>query len=284
MSGSALWVAQDEARWRSKVDIRRIDVFVGAVSHETGGGMKTRILHITVGLGIGGAEKIMCDLACGVDKEKYEVEVLSLKGRGPAANSILNHGIKLMALDGEFWHARGIIKSGHYDIIHAHCFWACVVACLFKGNAKVIWHEHGIDENMGMIRRYLERRYIKYADAIVGVCHRALEVIFDRHKTVSDRRKSRNLYTPEELFTKGCVIRNGTRTDYNIATESKKMDLKWRLYGFGPQNVVFGFVGRVSDPVKGFDIFKRAAKFVEKSGEQICKFVVIGADRNYREG
>ena len=65
----------------------------------------TRILHIIPSLGVGGTEKILLEICRGLDRSRFEHEVLSLKSGGQAAEALTSEGIPVSPLDSPdgFW-------------------------------------------------------------------------------------------------------------------------------------------------------------------------------------
>ncbi|MEI7547054.1 MAG: glycosyltransferase family 4 protein, partial [Actinomycetota bacterium] len=87
-----------------------------------------RVLQVVKGLDLGGAERVVTDLAVHLAARGPEVEVAVINGRRRALLPVLQQaGIAVHALPGtDLVGPRGVlalrrlIRSGNYDLVHAH--------------------------------------------------------------------------------------------------------------------------------------------------------------------
>ena len=106
---------------------------------------RPRILILTVGFSIGGAEKVIFDVVKAL-KTEFEFTVVSLRNDGPLRTMLENEGIKTISLGGKFsfdlrifFALNTLVRRISPHIIHSH---------LFKANwlARVIAHRNRIPQ------------------------------------------------------------------------------------------------------------------------------------------
>ena len=211
-----------------------------------------RLLHVTVGLGLGGAEKIMAQLAAGVDRGRFHVEVLALKEMGPTGELLKAQGIPVTALGGKgvwdvtvFRRARSFFRSRSPEIIHAHLLWAGLAVSLMKGPHKFIWHEHDTLQWMGFGHRLCHRRVIEKADKVVAVSRAVGSELSQAHKHL----RNRLIVVPNSLSHASQAFPSGRSS----ADVRKTLEI--------PSGVpIVGWVGRMEEPKKGLSVLLDAAK------------------------
>lgn len=91
--------------------------------------MKKRILIILGSFVMGGAENMVCELVCHIDRSKYDLQVICVNGKcnSPLENKIEQQGIDVVYLNGitkvnlksiiKVWKA---LSAYHPDVIHTH--------------------------------------------------------------------------------------------------------------------------------------------------------------------
>lgn len=135
--------------------------------------MRIRILYLITELLPAGAERIVAQLATGLDPARYEVAVACLRspggarGDGEIADELRAAGIRVLPL-----RARGRLAPGAAlrlafelatfkpDLIHAHLFHANLTARLFAPlapRAQVVATYHVVERRKLPLRRLLER-------------------------------------------------------------------------------------------------------------------------------
>jgi glycosyltransferase involved in cell wall biosynthesis len=99
------------------------------------------VLQVTTGLGFGGAEIVVRDLARALDRDRFEVSVCCLKELGPVGEAMAREGLDVVALQNgasakvdyfTFLKLRRLIRARHIDVVHSHTAYAMVDACLCK--------------------------------------------------------------------------------------------------------------------------------------------------------
>jgi glycosyltransferase involved in cell wall biosynthesis len=92
---------------------------------------RIKVMLLTVGLGVGGTEGQLLELASRLDRRRFEVGVCALKGADVIADELRARGVRVIALDGEgTWDVRvlyrlyRVLRAERPDVIHAFLFWA----------------------------------------------------------------------------------------------------------------------------------------------------------------
>ena len=92
-------------------------------------GRKINLLLVSSGLGFGGAETIVRDLAQTIDRRRFNVSVCSIKELGPVGEELARSGVDITALadwyDSKvdyftFRKLRRLIREKRIDIVHSH--------------------------------------------------------------------------------------------------------------------------------------------------------------------
>ncbi|VEU83284.1 glycosyltransferase [Acholeplasma hippikon] len=143
-----------------------------------------KILFIINALTIGGAERLVTNLALHMKNEKHDVELLLLSNRNSSEliNKIEENNIKVSI--SKYTKVRDIrnylfikkqIKNNQYDVIHVHLFPALYYVSLLKRrilkNAKLIYTEHSTDNKRRSkkILRKIEINIYKKYDGVIAI-------------------------------------------------------------------------------------------------------------------
>lgn len=128
--------------------------------------MPYKLLLFTMSLGVGGAERMVREFATGVNRLHFEPEILTFDRHHVRIPSVRIHVREKNVIQvAEFFRRHG------YDIIHSHCFWPNVLAACFKGDARLVWHEHDTSEGLNFFQRGIRKALVKRADAVICVSH-----------------------------------------------------------------------------------------------------------------
>ena len=117
---------------------------------------KINLLHIVTGLGIGGAERVVLDLAKNANLETYNVFVVSMSKRIEMLDEFQKNNINVQVLEKDnssiefiqiisFLHK--YVKHNSIDIIHAHMTHAMIAAVIIKvmnPKIKLVFTSHSI--------------------------------------------------------------------------------------------------------------------------------------------
>jgi len=232
------------------------------------GRSRPRLLLLTVGLGVGGAEEILRQSLPLIAEEGFDVTLWSLKKGGRLLREIRDSGARVESLGGDsLWNPAplgrlwsGIRKEG-FDLVHSHLYWANLAARFVgrgAGKAAIVNSHHGTDAWASPSRRWLERATLSLADRVV-VCSEAVR-----------RCAIEKVGMPEE---KVVTVANGIRVG-RFSDGSRRGAIRAAL-GLGPDQPVVGTVGRLDEPVKGLSVLAAAMERVaERIPAAVC--LVIG--------
>ncbi len=119
-------------------------------------GNKIGILQIITGLEYGGAEQVVYDLANNINRDNFDVYVVSITSKTDRSESFKKIGIDpwVMGIDSqlnlftvisETWKLHQMMTKKNIKIIHAHLYHALVVSTLLKlfdFNRKIVYTYH----------------------------------------------------------------------------------------------------------------------------------------------
>jgi glycosyltransferase involved in cell wall biosynthesis len=143
---------------------------------------KVNLLIVSSGLGFGGAETVVRDLAYSIDRRRFNVSVCSLKHLGPVGEELARSGIDITALADSyessvdyltFLKLRRVIKDKRVDIVHTHTTHGLVdasVCKLIKPSLKVVHTFHfGNYPHIRPKIRWMEQAFSIFPDQLVAV-------------------------------------------------------------------------------------------------------------------
>ncbi len=143
---------------------------------------------LAVGLGIGGTETHVLELASRVDRSRFDVMVCTLKPGGEIARELQARGIRVVSLDGGGkWDVRvvfrllSLVRAERPDVIQAFLFWANIVGrfCrLVVRDVRVLSSYHDEIVTEGRLMRLLDRVMMRWTDGIV-CCSKAVQRSID---------------------------------------------------------------------------------------------------------
>ncbi|MFT5756062.1 MAG: glycosyltransferase involved in cell wall biosynthesis [Alteromonadaceae bacterium] len=142
---------------------------------------KIKVLQLITGLGVGGAERVVVELASELSKNNLNVDVLGLNSNNSILQQYANINFRIDSLQLKknplsFIHTllylNKFIKKNSITIIHAHMFHALIFALLtklFKPKLKIVFTSHsffGFNQLRSFIIRYTKKA-------------RHLDIVFD---------------------------------------------------------------------------------------------------------
>jgi sugar transferase (PEP-CTERM/EpsH1 system associated) len=138
-----------------------------------------RVCHLTLGLGIGGLERLLVEFARHHDRSRYELHVASLSTLGPLADDIRQAGVTLHALpDRQGRKAAQLVTLIRFlrrlrpDVLHTHNAYSHLygaVAGRLVRTGGVIHTRHGLALTGGAFESALFRLSCLLSDAVVSV-------------------------------------------------------------------------------------------------------------------
>ncbi len=152
------------------------------VSESPAGDRKVNLMIVASGLGVGGAEVVMRDLALTLDRRLFNVSVCCLRWLGETADALARAGVDVTCLakspDQRVDYLTSIkllrlIKAKQIDAVHTHTTNGLVdagICKLLRPRLKVIhtFHFGNYPRTEGRIR-WIERAFSRVADRLVAV-------------------------------------------------------------------------------------------------------------------
>lgn len=206
---------------------------------------KRRILFLITSLDQGGAEQVLYDIATGLDRDRWELVVVAMRGRGPYFQKLRVAGVAVESLDikGKFAPAamiRLILKIGIFrpHIIHSHLFHADLpgrfASLLARGlkRALFISHQHIPEQRFLPMRQVLDRgtrglvdSYLCVSQAVADHVQSQLNVPEDQVTIIPNGRDLKPFLTLElaandsEVWELGTVGRLDEQKDQALLVE-----------------------------------------------------------------
>lgn len=229
------------------------------------GSHRFRVLYLIWSLDLGGAERVVVDLAKGLDNRVFKPKVCCLNEKGRYASLLERRGIRVFALRKRptldlFLIPRlvRLIKEERIDLIHSHLFGANLwgrIAAHFAG-VPIVCTEHGMDVWRTPFHLTLDRLLAPITKRVVFVSQAVKK--FYQSKHISLNGKSR-------------VIYNGI----DLNRFERKQDLSSIRSGLGLNGAekVIGIVGRLV-PEKAHDDFIRAIRLLVQKRDDVVGLIV----------
>ncbi len=115
---------------------------------------KINVLHLTTGIGLGGAERVVLDICKNIDKSNFDVSVVSLSSQNTLEEEfrknlidtyVLNCKKSLYDICTILLYLNKFLENKKIDIVHAHMFHTMVLLTIlkiFKPRMKIIFTPH----------------------------------------------------------------------------------------------------------------------------------------------
>tara|TARA_Y100001935_G_C17305264_1_gene511930 strand:+ start:1686 stop:2810 length:1125 start_codon:yes stop_codon:yes gene_type:complete len=233
-----------------------------------------RILFLTTGLNVGGAENVLLRLLSKINREKYEIKVISLIHLGPVADKIKDLDIEVVSLKiksplnvpKSFYVLLKNIKFFNPDLIHTfmtHAAFFSILIRIFYRRPVIIWNIFCND---------LSLKANSFITAtIMRICSRFSHIVPQR--IIVDSKSAfiaheNTGYSNDRME----IINNGV--DTNLFKPKKNLDNNYRAQFFDDSDFIIGMIARYH-PVKAHDIFLKAAAIITKKKKGI-KFFLNG--------
>ena len=229
---------------------------------------RIKICQLITELGPAGAERCVYELSRRLDRDRFDVQVMALRG-GAVAGWLSEAGIRVTVLDirGR-WDVRGLVRLARLlreeqiDLLHAHLFHADLVARPAASLAAVPHLVHTVHTAEGRFRPW----QFAYARFTAAACERIV-CVSESARDFHARRSG----LPPWRYT---VIHNGLDAGAFARDESSRRRLRteWNL---GDDRVLTAYVGRL-DHEKGLDLLLSATSHLAARGRPVD--LVIAGD------
>ncbi len=205
-----------------------------------------KVLHVSIGLGTGGLERVVTILTTRMDKNFFSVGSLCLKYIGEFGEYLRNNGYSVEIFPQnpkhfdlrDPWRLSRYLKKRKVDVVHAHsgAFFMSVAAARLAGVPAVFYTDHGRPQVEGTKRMIEEATTARFVDRVIAV---------------SEELKQHLITKTHFPAGKIDVIVNGVDTDiFQPRPKPQKLFAEFRL----PQGAkIIGSTGRFSRE-KGYHI------------------------------
>ena len=223
---------------------------------------------LAVGLGVGGTETHVLELASGIDRSKFDVTVCCLKSAGCVVEELRRRGIRVVCLNGAgkfdlrvLFRLWKLVREERPDVIQSFLFWANLSA-RFLGRLsramRVVCSYHDEIVTEGRLVRMIDRLTFQWSHAVV-CCSEAV-----------CRSVSTCLGAPA---TRQTIIPFGVDAgQFAITDVATRRELS--LQDGGP---IVGTVCRLVEPKKGMSVLLRAmAALKEEGNDPHWQLLIVG--------
>lgn len=223
------------------------------------------VLHVKIGLNIGGGQEFTLNLFKNIDKKKFNPIACVIENSGLIGKEMESLGFEVILLGFKRQPIKTIIalvkimKEKEIDIINGASYHPSLyarIAGAIAGVPVIISHEHGLYNKKRFHRVLINRFLLRFTDHFIAV---------------SDTMKN-------QLLDWYCYPKNKVSTIYNGVDISRftppksKGEAKSSL-GLDPNRSVIGMICRL-DPDKGHRFFFDAIKSLEKKYD--AQWIVVG--------
>ena len=236
-----------------------------------------KILHIIVGLGVGGAELMLKRLAESHRHSTiYEHKIISLTTVGKVGLELRKLGVDVRSLEmgsvldvpRVLWKLSRIIKLETPGIVQTWMYHADLLgglAARFAGNRRIVWGIRTTDVQAGGVRATtLVRKVCAWLSSKIP------------HTIVCAADASRRAHIAVGYdATRMTVVPNGFDLTRLVATPEQRVGLR-QMCGFDDTHVVVGTLGRFN-PAKDHANFVRAAGLVAQDHPEV-RFLMVGRE------
>jgi len=230
--------------------------------------MPAKLMLLAIGLGVGGTETHILELASRIDRSRFDVIVCTLKSGGTVAEELRARGVRLVSLGGTgkldarvLIRLLQVIRTERPDVIQAFLFWANVAARVCGRILRAFpiissYHDEIVTESWGV--RLIDRLTLKWTSSIV-CCSEAV------HRSVLSYIGN----TGGRCTVIPFGVDVGRFKNHAAATRQE--------LGLQESGMVIGTVCRLIEPKKGLSVLIQAMKELEqRKGEPPCQLLIVG--------
>jgi sugar transferase (PEP-CTERM/EpsH1 system associated) len=231
---------------------------------------KIKILHVIDSLDIGGMERVVIDLANGLDAAKFEQIVCCLSRRGEAANE-LRDDVRCIDLGkGERadrwmpWKLARIIRRERPDLVHSQS-WSGVdtaLAMAFAPGVRLVHSEHGRNfhdlHGQSLARRIARRWLYQRANAVFAISAEVREFYCRQTNFPLERM---------QVIPNGVDLRRIDAADGNGVREE---------LGIKPEEFVIGTVARLDKNKDTMTLARAFAELTTINTGAALKLLIVG--------
>ena len=230
---------------------------------------RPRLLILTVGFTVGGAEQLILTTAPRLQRDGYEVTVACLKGWGLLGDELTARGVRAIALGTRrMWDVRAlgrllsILRRDRIQIIRGHLFWANLVTRVVGRLASVpvvVTTHHDTFIWMRWYHRLAERVTAPLSD-VVTTCSESV------------RRQAIHTFGLRPGLVR--TLRNAIEVPEVVPNPAARERVRREL-GASRDDLLVGSLGRLVEPKKGLPVFLAAARLLTREFANV-RFAVVG--------
>jgi glycosyltransferase involved in cell wall biosynthesis len=226
-----------------------------------------KVLHLLVGLTIGGIENQLLGVLPLLQGTGYRSVVCSLKGEGPLGAEFRGRGIPVIPLEGRgkrdprvFWRLYRVLRAEKVDLLH--CFttranWAGAVVGRLARVPVILLSDREIRTWMKPLHWCLDRFCLRVAHGMV---------------VPSEAVRAFDVKLLGGSGDKIWVIPNGVDIEA-FASHGPADDIRGDV-GLDPKTPLVGYLGRLEDSVKGVSYLLEAMAILRSKGEDLHLLVI----------
>lgn len=216
-------------------------------------------------LNIGGAEKLVLDLAINLKKNNRDVIIITIKGLGDLEEEVLKNNIPIYNLNSKskfsFFTIKklvDIINENNIDILHSHSFNAHVYSVIASKicNTRHIHTEHNVVDNKLKYQIFLDKILLRYTDKIVA-CSKFVYINLEKY------------YSNNKLV----FVNNGIDTE-RFKFDSKARNATRKALKIDDDELVMITVAMLRPQKNHVEFLKVASEIFEKNRK--IKWIIVG--------
>jgi glycosyltransferase involved in cell wall biosynthesis len=193
--------------------------------------LKINIAFVLCGLDYGGAERLVLDLIKNIDREIFNVHLITIKGGGKLLAEFEKTGIQIKLFNKTsklglktIWEIKKYFKQQKIDIVHTHLFagdiWGGIAACLARVPI-IVSTEHNLNLDEGWLRKIFKNFSSVYMRKIFAVSEAVREYLIKLEKINPEKIKV--IYNGVDLAKFGFI------KDYHFNSSQTTLGLIGRL-------------------------------------------------------
>jgi glycosyltransferase involved in cell wall biosynthesis len=226
-----------------------------------------KVIHIVDDLKIGGLERTLAMIALGLNKDRYDVSVWCLAGRGAVADELCGRGVSVrtfnfasLSRSKAFRELVRALKEEKPDITHSWGLSGGVLgrsASILAGVKVRILHVQNIYDKLPLKDRFIDWALSFFTDEIIS-CADAVKGSLVKNICI-DPKKIHTIYNSVDLKVFG--------QQYDKASVRAEL-------GIGPDDIVVGSASRLV-PIKGQSYLLQAAVPIMREYPHV-KMLIVG--------
>jgi len=223
---------------------------------------------LAIGLGVGGTETHILELASRLDRSKFDVTVCSLKSGGCLVEELRQRGIRVVCLDGAgkfdprvLFRLWKLLREERPDVLQSFLFWANVSARVLGRLSKAVrivcsYHDEIVSE--GRFVRLIDRCTFRWSHAVV-CCSDAVRRSVSTCLGASAARQT--------------IIPFGVDAGLFAGSDVAKRE----ELGLRDRGAIVGTVCRLVEPKKGLSVLLKAMAVLKDGGnDRGCQLLLVG--------